>query len=133
MALDNQIKNQFMILSEDAVKKIKGLSDAEVLKLLAVDGHNELPTGEKRNIFKIIAEVFKEPMFALLIASSGVYLFLGSVDEALILLASVVLIWELQYIRKIKLRNALEALRDMASPELWLSGTGSKKEFLAEK
>ncbi|MBU3999647.1 hypothetical protein KKG29_00500, partial [Patescibacteria group bacterium] len=77
-----------MILTEDDIKKLKGLSDTEAQKLLKADGYNELPSAEKRNIFKIIAGVFKEPMFFLLIASSMVYLFLGNVDEAIILMAS---------------------------------------------
>lgn len=118
-----------MALTEDDVKKIKGFSHTEVLKLLKTDGYNELPMAEKRNIYKIIAEVFKEPMFVLLIASSSVYLFLGSVDEALILLGSIFLILGITIYQENKTENALEALRGMASPRALVIRGGAQKRI----
>ncbi len=118
-----------MAFAEDDVKKIKGLSDDEVEKILKAGGYNELPTAEKRNIFRIIAGVFKEPMFALLIASSGVYLFLGSIDEAMILAASVFLIMGITIYQENKTENALEALRDMSSPRALVIRNGEQKRI----
>ncbi|MBU4141922.1 cation-translocating P-type ATPase [Patescibacteria group bacterium] len=118
-----------MILTEDDIKKLKGLSDTEAQKLLKADGYNELPSAEKRNIFKIIAGVFKEPMFFLLIASSMVYLFLGNVDEAIILMASVFLILGITIYQENKTENALEALRNMASPRALVIRNGEHKRI----
>lgn len=118
-----------MVFSEDEVKKLKGLSDEEALKLLKTDGYNELPAGEKRNIFKIITEVLKEPMFFLLVASSALYLFLGSIDEAMILLASVFLIMGITIYQENKTENALEALRNMASPRALVIRNGEQKRI----
>lgn len=118
-----------MIHSKNDIKKIKGLSDEEVIRLLKVDGYNELPSSEKRNIFKIIVEVFKEPMFVLLIVSSGVYLFLGSVDEALILLASIFLILGITIYQENKTENALDSLRSMASPRALVIRNGGQERI----
>lgn len=118
-----------MVFSEDEVKKLKGVSDEEALRLLKTDGYNELPSTEKRNILKIITEVFKEPMFFLLIASSALYLFLGSIDEAMILLASVFLIMGITIYQENKTENALEALRSMASPRALVIRNSEQKRI----
>ncbi len=118
-----------MIIAGDGVKKLKGLSDAEVSKLLKSDGYNELPAAEKRSVFRIIAGVLKEPMFFLLIASSAVYLFLGSVDEAMILFASVFLVMGITIYQETKTENALEALRNMASPRALVVRGGAQKRI----
>ena len=51
-----------MKILEQDIKNLKGLSDAEAVKRLKECGYNELPSAKKRGIFKIILEIFKEPM-----------------------------------------------------------------------
>ncbi len=118
-----------MALSEIEAKKLTGLSEAQARKQLEAGGYNELPSSKKRSIFKIIAEVFKEPMFALLISGSAVYLFLGSVDEAMILMASVFLILGITIYQENKTENALDALRGIASPRALVVRSGMQKRI----
>ncbi len=68
---------------------IQGLTDQEVLERLAQDGYNELPSAKKRSLLHIVFEVVREPMFLMLIACGLLYLFLGDVEEALMLLGFV--------------------------------------------
>lgn len=75
--------------SDFDINNISGLSSAEVARRLAEEGYNELPSVRRRSIFKIALGVAREPMFLLLIASGIVYLLLGDVREALILLSFV--------------------------------------------
>ncbi len=118
-----------MILSKTETKKLKGLSCAQAEKQLKIDGYNELPSAKKRSIFKIIAEVFKEPMFFLLIAGSAAYLFLGSADEAIILLASVFIILGITIYQENKTENALDALRGLSSPRALVVRGGEQKRI----
>ena len=53
---------------------------------LAEDGPNELPSAERRNFFRIVLDVLKEPMLLLLLAGGVIYLALGSAQEALLLI-----------------------------------------------
>jgi hypothetical protein len=69
-----------------------GLSDREAASRLEHDGYNELPSAKPRNLLAIAAEVVREPMFLLLIASGGVYLLLGDPEEAMALLVAVFLV-----------------------------------------
>ena len=66
-----------------------GLSEEEASRRLAADGPNELPSSKKRGALGIALEVIREPMIALLVACGVLYLLLGDVREALLLLGFV--------------------------------------------
>ena len=63
----------------------QGLSQEEVSLKIKKEGYNELPSADKRSFFTIVLEVIREPMFLLLIACGTIYLFLGDLQEALML------------------------------------------------
>ena len=64
-----------------------GLSATEATARLKAEGFNELPRSNRRGIGKIIVDVLREPMLVLLVAGGLVYLVLGELSDALILLA----------------------------------------------
>ncbi|MEJ2599657.1 MAG: cation-translocating P-type ATPase [Anaerolineales bacterium] len=95
---------------------LQGLSDAEVRERLATDGYNELPSAQKRTLFRMLLEVIREPMFLLLILCGILYLLLGDVEEALMLLGFVFIVIMITLFQERKTERALEALRDLSSP-----------------
>ena len=95
---------------------ISGLSTAEARQRLAVSGYNELGSPQPNRLWHSVGEVLREPMFLLLIAAGGIYLLLGEVRDALMLLFFVVLIIVLTVYQKHKSERVLEALRDLSSP-----------------
>ncbi len=105
-----------MALSESEIKNIKGLSEKEVQENLEKYGFNELPSSKKRSIIKIIGSVLKEPMFILLVVAGSAYLFLGNIEEALLLLGFVFVIMGITIYQENKTENALDALRNLSSP-----------------
>lgn len=105
-----------MIDDKVNVKKITGLSELEASSKLKEEGYNELPSAKNRSIFSLILDVIKEPMFLLLIACGTVYLLLGDVEEALMLLSFVFVIIGITLYQKNKTERALESLRDLTSP-----------------
>ena len=66
-----------------------GLSDAEASARQQAEGFNELPSSKPRSIFAIAWEVVREPMFLLLVVAGAIYLLLGDVSDALMLLGFV--------------------------------------------
>ena len=78
-----------MIFTEKEIKNIKGLSSGEVSERFKRDGYNELASSQRRGVLKIIFEVLKEPMFILLVICGALYLILGDVGEAVMLLGFV--------------------------------------------
>ena len=90
--------------------KYLGLSQAEAEARLKKDGYNELPTSKPRNLFKIIWGVLSEPMFILLVSCAVLYLLLGNLEDALVLVGSVILVMAIDIIQERKTDNAVEAL-----------------------
>jgi Ca2+-transporting ATPase len=106
-----------------------GLSEAEVAEKLRKSGYNELPSSIKRSIFSIAFDVVKEPMFLLLIAGGVIYLLLGDVQEALMLLGFVFIVMGITLYQERKTERALEALRDMTSPRALVIRDGVQKRI----
>ena len=94
----------------------RGLTDAEAAARLQREGYNELPRAERRTPLKIVAEVMREPMLALLLVAGVVYLALGDAQEALILLAFATASVAITVVQETRTERALQALRDLTSP-----------------
>ena len=105
---------------------IKGLTEQEAQERLNSEGYNELPSSKKRSIFFIAFEVAKEPMFILLVSCGIIYLILGDVREAIILMFFVFVIMCITFIQERKTERALESLRDLTSPRASVLRDGQK-------
>lgn len=93
-----------------------GLSAAEAASRLQRDGPNELPSQRRRTTWHIAAELAREPMLQLLIGAGLIYLFLGDLGEALVLMSFVVLTIGISLYQEGRTARVLEALRDLSSP-----------------
>ncbi len=98
------------------IASISGLSEPQARERLRTEGYNELPAAGTRNILRIALDVVCEPMFLLLIAAGSLYLFLGNLEEALLLLFFVFVIMSITFYQERKSERALEALRGLSSP-----------------
>jgi Ca2+-transporting ATPase len=93
-----------------------GLTTAQAKQRLAETGYNELTPPHPRHLYTIAAEVLREPMFLLLIAAGIIYLLLGEISDALMLLCFVVIIIAMTVFQAQKSEKVLAALRDLSSP-----------------
>ena len=93
-----------------------GLSVNEAKARLTSDGPNALPNAKRRPPLRIVLNVLREPMLALLLAGGVVYLLLGSRAEALILLAFACMSITITAVQEARTERVLEALRDLTSP-----------------
>jgi Ca2+-transporting ATPase len=94
----------------------RGLSAQEAAARLQRDGPNELQQARKRTVWHILGEAVREPMLQLLLGAGGIYLMLGDVGEASMLLAFVVLTLVITLVQEVRTERVLEALRDLSSP-----------------
>ncbi|MBP9038267.1 MAG: cation-translocating P-type ATPase [Candidatus Syntrophosphaera sp.] len=109
--------------------KYRGLSQAEAEAKLKKDGYNELPTSKRRSLFKIIWGVLSEPMFILLVSCAVLYLILGNMEDALVLVGSVILVMAIDIVQEHKTDNALEALKNLSSPRALVIRDGEQKRI----
>jgi Ca2+-transporting ATPase len=93
-----------------------GLTDAEARLRLRQDGPNELPRARGRSTLRILVDVLREPMLALLLVAGAAYLMLGDRTEALILLAFATFSVAITVVQETRTEHVLEALRDLSAP-----------------
>lgn len=110
-------------------ESIVGLTEQEAAQKLITDGRNELPSSKPRTIWAIAWEVAREPMFLLLLAAGGIYLALGDLEEALLLLGFVFVVMGITLYQERKTERALEALRDLASPRALVVREGRSRRI----
>ena len=106
-----------------------GLSEKDASERITREGYNEIPSAKKRSIFAIAWDVLREPMLLLLIAGGTIYMFLGDIQEALMLLGFVFVIIGITLYQERKTERALEALRDLSSPRATVIRDGVVKKI----
>ncbi len=107
----------------------QGLSAAEAAARLAADGPNELPRARRRSPARLIFDVLREPMLALLLGAGLVYLALGDRAEALILLVFACLSVTITVVQEARTERVLEALRDLTSPRALVIRDGTRQRI----
>lgn len=105
---------------------ISGLSEPEAQRRLKSEGYNELPRQDRRTPLRIIQEVLREPMLALLLGGGFIYLLLGDLKEALILLVFAVGSVVITVVHETRTERVLEALRDLTSPRALVIRGGTR-------
>jgi Ca2+-transporting ATPase len=112
--------------SKDEHEAIPGLSTAMAAERLKSDGYNELPRPDQRGFLRILIEVLRQPMFALLIGGGIVYMLLGDRIEALLLLMFAGLSVTITLVQETRSEKVLEALRNLASPRALVVRDGKR-------
>jgi Ca2+-transporting ATPase len=106
-----------------------GLSEGEATARLRTEGFNDLPSTERRTLLHIVGDVLREPMFALLLGAGAVYLALGDLGEASILLAFATFSVLIAVVQQTRSERVLDALRDIASPRALVVRDGQRRRI----
>ena len=106
-----------------------GISEAEAQSRLKSEGYNELPRQDRRTPLRIVLDVLREPMLALLLGGGFIYLLLGDLKEALILLAFALMSVVITVVQETRTERVLEALRDLTSPRALVIRDGVRKRI----
>ncbi|MGN0973596.1 MAG: cation-translocating P-type ATPase [Bacilli bacterium] len=97
------------------INKFKGLNDKEVVLSRENNGTNELSKKKKKSLLLKIIEIFKEPMFLLLILAASVYFIVGEYTDGIIMLVFVIGVCFIEFIQENKTDKALEELNKLTS------------------
>jgi Ca2+-transporting ATPase len=103
-----------------------GLTAQEAHARQQAEGFNELPQQNRRTPFRIVVEVLREPMLALLLGGGLIYLALGDAKEALILLVFATGSVLITVVQETRTERVLEALRDLTSPRALVIRDGER-------
>lgn len=99
-----------------------GLSSAEAKARIEKYGPNELEAEEKRSLLQKFLDQFKDFMIAVLLVAAAVSAFVGvaegeGVADAVVILIVVILNAIMGVFQEAKAEEAIDALKDMASPD----------------
>jgi Ca2+-transporting ATPase len=106
-----------------------GLTAAEAEARLAADGPNELPGKDSRNVLGIVIEVMREPMLLMLVAACVIYLALGDLYEALLIVALAATSILITVIQEVRSERVIAALRDLTSPRALVIRDGQRRRI----
>ncbi|NRF70975.1 HAD-IC family P-type ATPase [Aquincola sp. S2] len=109
-----------------------GLDAAAVIARRRADGPNRLPQPDRRGLLRIAASAFAQPMFLLLLAAAGVYALVGAFTDALLLLASVLVVGALAAWQEHRSERVLRALEDLSSPRCRVVRSGRTEMIASE-
>ncbi len=107
-------------------ENLLGLSTAMAAERLKQDGYNELPMADKRGFLRILFEILRQPMFALLVGGGVVYLLLGDRTEAIMLILFACFSVIITIVQESRSEHVLEALRNLASPRALVIRDGKR-------
>jgi Ca2+-transporting ATPase len=106
--------------------QLSGMNAREASIRLADEGPNELPQAAGRSFVRIVFDVAREPMLLLLLAGGIAYLLLGSLPEALILLAFASFSIGVSIVQEARSEKVLAALRDLSAPRALVVRDGAR-------
>ncbi len=110
-------------------ENVTGLSEKEAGEILKEQAYNELPSQKKQSLFSILLHVLKESILLILLGACLIYLFLGEVKDALILLTFVFVVVGITFNQEKKTERALEVLKNLSSPRALVIRDGEQKRI----
>ena len=120
---------KFELVLQDLKTNVDGLSLAEAQKRLARDGVNGLSREHFLLGWRLLLRQFISPLLLLLLAAAGVSLWLGEVTDATVIVAVVVLNAVIGFLQEAKANRALERLRDLVVPRVFVRRQGIVTEI----
>ena len=115
--------------ASESLDLFRGLAEVDAQARLKAEGYNELPQPDRRTPFRIAIEVLREPMLMLLLVGGIVYLVLGDLKEAIILVAFATMSIVITVVQETRTERVLEALRDLTSPRALVIRDGQRKRI----
>lgn len=118
---------------KDKLKEFKGLTNNEVVISREKNGSNIQQQRKKESLIKKILNIFKEPMFLLLIIAASVYFIVGEYDDGITMLIFVLAVCTIEFIQEAKTDKALEELNKLSSLNVKVIRNGKKEIINSEE
>lgn len=117
----------------DTHAAMPGLTEKEAAHRLLAEGYNELPRLAHRSVPRILLDVLREPMLAMLIGAGFIYLMVGDIREASVLIGFASLSIVITLVQEVRTERVLEALRDLTAPRALVIRDGIRRRIAARE
>jgi Ca2+-transporting ATPase len=102
----------------------QGLSTAEALQRLELDGRNELPQDEGRHFWQLVAEQFRDVLIYLLLVAAVISIVVGEPVDAIVIVIIIVLNALIGIVQGRRADQALSAIRELSAPRATVIRSG---------
>lgn len=109
-----------------------GITDDEAVKRLQVYGRNELDEGERKTVWGMFLEQFKNVMVIILLVAAAISGFMNELTDTAIILVVVIVNAVLGVMQESKAEKALAALKKMSAPHARVKRNGSVAQINTE-
>lgn len=115
------------------LKNIKGLTNEEVIESRKKYGPNKLIEKKEESLIIKILNIFKEPMFLLLIIAASIYFIVGEYNDGIIMLIFVIGICFIEYNQETKTDKALKELNKLSSLNVKVIRNGKEEIITSDE
>jgi Ca2+-transporting ATPase len=116
------------IIQSSGVNPETGLTDQEAAQRLAQYGMNKLVEETEIRFWAILKEEITEPMILLLIAVGVIYSVLGSITDALTIIAVIIILVLVEVWNEYRAKRSIAALKRLAPPTTLVLRNGQLRE-----
>ncbi|MBI3720451.1 MAG: cation-translocating P-type ATPase [Sphingobacteriales bacterium] len=100
------------------IENLIGLKENDIKSLQQRFGKNIFQLEKPRRFFHVLFDIFREPMFILLIIACIIYFVLGKSSEGWMMMAAMFFVAAISFYQEVKSTNALEALKEYTEPKI---------------
>jgi len=111
----------------------KGLSSDQIPVLQKQYGKNIFYSEPQRQLYHILLDIVKEPMFILLVVAATLYFILGEAAEGFMMLGATGLVVAISLYQDVKSSNAIKALQEFTQPQVTVIRDGVQQTIAAEE
>jgi Ca2+-transporting ATPase len=115
------------------INHYSGLKNSDVQPLLKKFGKNALSRGKHNGFFYAVWNIFKEPMFIMLLVASSLYFILGEANEGLLMLVAMIFVVTISIYQETKSSNALQALKQYTQTKIRVIRDYRDQNILSEE
>lgn len=112
---------------------MEGLSSKEATRRLAQYGKNIIKRGKKRPVILLFLKQFADVMTLILLACTGVSIFMGDEIEAIVMVGIVLANGILGFVQEFRTEKTIEALATMSAPKANVIRDGQVQQIPAER
>lgn len=137
---DSKTVNSFLyaLSSKQVIDKLdvnvnSGLSENEARKRQTRYGFNKLQTHKRKSIFMMVVSQLHDALIYVLMGAVIVTSLMGEYVDGIIIIAVILINATLGVVQEVRAGNAIEALRNMATPKALVKRDGQTKEINSEE
>ena len=110
----------------------KGLNDIQVIVNREKYGSNKLLLKERSLLFSSLLNTVSEPMFIILVISSGIYFYTNAYDEGILMIVSIILVSGISFYQEYRSKNSIQALKKMSVAKAVVIRNNIKQDIHAD-